>query len=183
MSRTRYAHAAALAMSAATLTAALADTATAPAATARPAMLDAWTGPYGGVPAWDKVKPDEFVRALEIAMDDQRAEIKAIAESKDKPTFDNTIVALDRIGATFDNVGPMYGVYSSNLNLGPMPAIQKQMAPKFAAFGTEIIQNKQLWERVAAVYEGPEFKTLDAQQQRMTTDRYRRFVRAGAKLN
>lgn len=53
MSRTRYAHAAVLAMSAATLTTALADTATAPAATARPAMLDAWTGPYGGVPAWD----------------------------------------------------------------------------------------------------------------------------------
>ncbi len=182
MSRTRLAHAAALAMSTATLTAALADTATAPTA-ARPAMIEAWTGPYGGLPAWEKVKPDEFVRAMEFAMDDQRTEIKAIAENPAAPTFENTIVALDRAGETLDRMFSYYGVHSNNLNLDPMPAVQKQLAPKFAAFGNEIVQNKPLWARVQAVYEGPEFKTLDAQQQRMTTDRYRGFVRAGAKLN
>ena len=188
MSRNRFLHVAALAMSSTALSAAVALApgalaADAPAPAPRPAMMDPWTGPFGGVPAWDKVKVDEFVRALDLAMDEQRAEIKAIAENPKKPTFENTIVALEKAGATLDRVGTLYGVYASTLNTGAMPDIQRQMAPKFAAFGDEITQNQKLFERVAAVYEGKEYKKLDPQQQRLTWDRYRGFVRQGAKLS
>ncbi len=188
MSRNHPLHAAALAMSTAALTAAVALAPTAlaadaAAAPAKPAMMDPWTGAYGGLPAWEKVKVDEFVTALELAMDEQRAEIKAIAENPKKPTFENTIAALEKVGATLDRVGTYFGVHSSTLNVGVMPDIQRQMAPKFAAFGDEITQNQKLFDRVAAVYEGKEFKKLDAQQQRLTWDRYRGFVRQGAKLS
>ena len=188
MSRTRPLHAAALAMSTAALTAAVALAPTALAApdaapAAKPAMMDAWTGPYGGVPAWDKVKVDEFVRALELAMDEQRAEIKAIAENPKKPTFENTIEAMEKAGYGLNRLFAYYGVHASTLNVGGMPDVQKQMAPKFAAFGDEITQNQKLFERVAAVYEGKEFKKLDPQQQRLTWDTYRGFTRQGAKLS
>ena len=152
-------------------------------AASRSPMLDAWTGPFGGVPRWSDVRVDDFVPALEAAMAEQRAEIERITANKEAPTFENTIVALERSGLTFERVRTYYSVHSGTLNTGPMPDVQKVMAPKFAAFFDEIAQNAKLFQRVAAVYEGPEYKKLDPQQQRLTWDRYRNFVRAGAKLD
>jgi len=149
----------------------------------QPAMLGDWTGPYGGVPDWQTVKVDEFERAFAAAMDQQRAEIKAIAESKAKPSFANTIEAMERAGAGLNRLFTYYGVHSSTLNLGGMPEVQRVLAPKFSAFFDEIVQNERLFARVAAVYEGKEYKKLDPQQQRLTWDSYRGFVRAGAKLS
>ena len=146
-------------------------------------MLGPWTGPFGGVPDWNSVKVEEFVPAFDVAMDQQRAEIKRIAESPEPPTFENTIVALERAGEMRERLSTYYGVHGSTLNTGPMPDVQKTMAPKFAAFFDEIIQNEKLFRRVAAVYEGKEYKSLSPIQQRLTWDRYRNFVRAGAKLD
>lgn len=149
----------------------------------RPRMLDPWTGPFGGVPDWQSVKVEEFVPAFEAAMNEQRAEIKRIAENPQSPTFDNTIVALERAGRALDRLYSYYGVHASNLNTGAMPDVQKILAPKFAAFADEITQNEKLLKRVAAAYEGQEYRSLNPQQQRLTWERYRSFVRAGAKLD
>ena len=70
--------------------------------TAAPAnpLLEKWVGPYGGVPPFDKVKIEDFKPALEAAMTENLAEIDAIASQKDAPTFENTIVSMEKAGDT-----------------------------------------------------------------------------------
>lgn len=172
---------------AATLAAALSFTTStavaADAATNHPAMLQEWTGPYGGVPAWDKVKPDEFVPAFMAAMDDSRAHIHRITSNPDAPTFANTIAELERSGKLLDQVYTYYGVHAATLNLGDMPAIQRELAPKLAAFSDEINQNEALFQRIEAVYNSPDKAKLTPEEQRLTWRYWNNFVRAGAKLN
>lgn len=149
----------------------------------KPAMLDEWTGPHGGVPAWDKVVVSEFVPAFEIAMDEQRAEIQRIAEQKAKPSFQNTIVALEKAGDSLSRLFTYYGVHAGTLNVGDMPKIQQTLAPKFAAFSDEITQNAALFKRIESVYNSPEKSKLTPEEQRLAWLYYTRFVRAGANLD
>ena len=175
------------ALAAATLAAALSfTTSTAVAAdttASRPAMLQEWTGPYGGVPAWDKVNPAEFVPAFMAAMDDSRTHIHRITSNPNAPTFANTIAELERSGKLLDQVYTYYGVHASTLNLGDMPAIQRELAPKLAAFGDEVNQNEALFKRIEAVYNSPDKAKLTPEEQRLTWRYWNNFVRAGAKLN
>ncbi|QGX38332.1 M3 family metallopeptidase [Permianibacter aggregans] len=149
----------------------------------RPAMLDEWTGPHGGVPAWDKVVVSEFVPAFEIAMNEQRAQIEAIANNAEKPNFANTILAMEKAGGALDRLFTYYGVHAGTLNVGDMPKIQQTLAPKFAAFQDEITQNEKLFKRIEAVYNSKEKAKLTPEEQRLTWLYYTRFVRAGAKLD
>jgi len=168
---------------AAALTLTLGASAAVAADAAKFTMLEPWKGPFGGVPDWSSVEVNDFVAAWDVAIGENRAEIQRIAENTEPATFENTIVALERAGSARDRLSAYYGVHGGTLNVGPMPGIQKTMAPKLAAFFDEIVQNEKLFARVAAVYEGKEYKTLDPQQQRLTWDTYRNFVRAGAKLD
>ena len=173
-------------LAAATLAAALSLTvahANEPATTVRPAMLQDWTGPYGGVPAWDKVKVEDFVPAFMAAMDDSRAQLAKITSNPDAPTFANTIAELERSGRLLDQVYTYYGVHAATLNLGDMPAIQRELAPKLAAFNDEVNQNEPLFKRVEAVYNSPDKAKLTPEEQRLTWVYYNNFVRSGAKLN
>ncbi|MCA9200832.1 MAG: hypothetical protein KDA87_25010, partial [Planctomycetales bacterium] len=146
-------------------------------------MLKPWTGPYGGVPPWNLVRPDEFIEAFQIAISQHNAEIDAIANSADSPTFDNTIVALERAGRTLSRLGSLFGVHASNLNVGPMSDIERSVMPMLSEHEDAVIQNEKLFARIAAVYEGAEYPTLDLSQRRLTEDRYKQFVRQGAKLS
>ena len=78
-------------------------------------LLQRWTGPNGGWPAFDKVKVADFKPALEAAMAENLKEIDAIANQKDAPTFDNTIVALEKSGQQLAHVQAIYGVWTSNM--------------------------------------------------------------------
>jgi len=150
---------------------------------ARPAMLDAWTGPYGGVPAWDKVKVSDFVPAFLAAMDESRAIVAKIASNPEAPSFANTIVELERSNRLLEQVYTYYGVHAGNLNLGEMPNIQREVAPKLAAFSDEINQNEPLFKRVEAVYNSPDKAKLAPEEQRLVWTYYNDFVRSGARLN
>lgn len=175
------------ALAAATLAAALSftvsDASAADTTASRPAMLQDWTGPYGGVPAWDKVQPAEFVPAFMAAMDDSRAHINRITSNPEAPTFANTIAELERSGKLLDQVYTYYGVHAATLNLGDMPAIQRELAPKLAAFGDEVNQNEALFKRIEAVYNSPDKAKLTPEEQRLTWRYWNNFVRSGAKLN
>ncbi len=149
----------------------------------RPAMLDPWTGAHGGAPDWSKVHPDEFVRAFTIALDDERAELRALVANPAPPTFDNTIAAMERAGSERERVETLFNVHAGTLNLGPMPAIQKQVAPILAAFEDEITQNAPLFARIEAVYAARQTSGLTPEQQRLAWHYYTRFVRAGARLD
>jgi peptidyl-dipeptidase Dcp len=161
---------------------ALAATKAAAAAPANP-LLAKWTGPYGGVPAFDKVKIADFKPAIEAAMAENRAEIAAIANNPAKPTFKNTIEAYENAGRKLGDVSTIYGIWSSTMASPEFQKVEEEMDPKFAALQDEIVQNEKLFKRIEAVYNSPEKAKLNPEQQRLLWLTYTGFVRQGAKLD
>ena len=116
-------------------------------------LVAPWTGPYGGVPPFDKVKVDAIGPALEVGMARNLAEIELIATNPEAPTFENTIAALEDTGRALSRAGTVYGVYSSTMSDDAVQAVERDMAPKLAAFQDQITQNEPLFKRIAAVYD------------------------------
>lgn len=145
-------------------------------------LLAEWVGPYGGVPPFDKVKVSDFAPALEAAMAENLKEIDEIANNPAAPTFENTIVAMEKVGRALDRVGTIYAIWSGNLSTPEVQAVNTAMAPKLAAFGDKITQNEKLFKRIEAVYNSPKKKKLNSEQQRLVWLNYTNFVRSGAKL-
>ncbi|GAB3164350.1 M3 family metallopeptidase [Telluribacter humicola] len=153
------------------------------ATTTQNPLLAEWKGPYGGVPPFDQVKVSDFKPTLEAGMEENLADIERIATNKQAPTFENTIAALERAGQTLDRVQTVYGVWSSTMNSPEFQAVQREMAPRMAAFSDKITQNKALFNRIEAVYNSPQKKDLTPEQQRLAWVYYNNFVRSGAKLD
>ena len=145
-------------------------------------LLAKWTGPYGGVPPFDRVRLADFRPALEKAMADQLAEIDAIAANPEKPTFANTIAALESTGKEFDRSSTIFGIYSSTMDTKDFQGIESEMAPKLAEFGDRIVQNKALFARINAVYAARDALGLTPEQKRLVWLDYTNFVHAGAQL-
>jgi peptidyl-dipeptidase Dcp len=146
-------------------------------------LLMKWEGPYGGVPPFDRVQIPLFKPALESAMAEQLAEIDAIAKNPAAPDFENTIAALERSGKTFDRVTTIYGVWGATMASTEYQAVQREMAPRLAAFNDQINQNEPLFKRIEAVYNSPAKAKLTPEQQRVTWLYYTNFVRSGARLS
>ena len=145
-------------------------------------LIQKWTGPYGGLPPFDKVKVADFKPAMETAMAANLVEIEKIAGNTNAPTFENTIVAMERSGHTLVRLQALYGVWSSTMSDTEFQAVETEMEPRLAAFSDQIVQNPKLFARIEAVYNSPKDK-LTHEQQRLTWLYYTNFVRAGAKLN
>ena len=141
-----------------------------------------WSGPYGGVPPFDKVKIADFKPALEAAMTENLSEIDKIATEKSAPNFENTIAAMERAGKALSRAGIVYSIWAGTMSNAEMRAVEKEMSPKFAAMNDKITQNEALFRRIEAVYNNPQKKEWTAEQQRLTWRYYTNFVRAGAKL-
>ncbi|MCH7748375.1 MAG: M3 family metallopeptidase [Acidobacteria bacterium] len=147
------------------------------------ALLADWTGPHGGVPAFHRMDLDALTPALEVGMTRQLDEIDAIASNPEPPTFENTIVALERAGRDLDRVSTYLGVWSSNLSTPEFREIQREMAPRLAAFRSKITQNAALFARIKTVYDGEAMASLRADQQRLVWITYDGFARNGATLD
>jgi peptidyl-dipeptidase Dcp len=145
-------------------------------------LLSPWTGPHGGFPRFDQIKPTDIKPALMKAMDLQRAEIAAIA-AQNAATFTNTIAALEEAGRPFGRAANIFSVYRSTMNDKPMQKLEEEMAPILAAFSDEIIQNEQLFTRIKAVYDGRLSAKLDPEQLRLVETVYDNFARNGAALD
>ncbi|GAC16011.1 M3 family metallopeptidase [Aliiglaciecola lipolytica] len=145
-------------------------------------LLAEYSGPYGGVPAFDKMDLSLLVPALEKGMEINLAEVEDIVNNPEPATFENTIVPLEKSGAELGRVFTYWGIWSSNKNSPEFREIQAEMVPKISAFSSKINQNEKLFARVKAVYEGDEFKTLNSEQQRVTWLTYNGFARNGATL-
>jgi hypothetical protein len=144
-------------------------------------LLQPWKGPYGGVPPWDKVKLELFKPAFVEAIAMEKAEIAKIAENKAKPTFENTLAAMQRSGRALDRLGTLWGVWTENLSSPEVQALDREVSPMLAAAADEIVFNQKLFERIAAVNQGAE--KLAPDQKRLTQRTYDAFVRRGAKLD
>lgn len=145
-------------------------------------LLAEWAGPYGGVPAFDQVELEALKPALEAGMAMNLEEIDVIAGNPDPASFENTIVAMERSGRDLDRVLTFYRIWASNLSSPEFREIQKEMAPRLAELQSKIIQNKALFMRIRAVYEGTEAASLRPDQQRLVWLVYNRFKRNGAML-
>ncbi|HYY58741.1 MAG TPA: M3 family metallopeptidase [Pyrinomonadaceae bacterium] len=145
-------------------------------------LLAKWVGPYGGVPPFDRVKVADFKPALEAGMTETLSEIERIANNTEAPTFENTIAAMERAGSTLDRVSTIYGVWSGTMNGPEFQAVQREMAPRLAAFSDRITQNEALFRRIEAVYNSRDKARMTPEQQRLTWLDYTNFVRSGARL-
>ena len=105
--------------------------------------------------------------------------IDAIANNPEPPTFENTIAALEMAGRELVRLQALFGVHSSNLNVGPIPDIERVVVPKLAEYEDRITQNEALFARIAAVYQGDALRTLNSAQRRLAEKRYKDFVRQG----
>jgi peptidyl-dipeptidase Dcp len=146
-------------------------------------LLMKWEGPYGGVPPFDRVQIPLFKPALEAAMAEQLEEVDAVAKNPAAPDFENTIAALERTGRTLDRVTTVYGVWGATMASPEYQAVQREMAPRLAAFNDQITQNEALFKRIEAVYNSPAKARLTPEQQRLTWLYYTNFVRAGSRLS
>jgi peptidyl-dipeptidase Dcp len=146
-------------------------------------LLAKWEGPFGGVPPFDRVQVALFKPALETAMAEQLEETNRIANNPAPPDFENTIAALERTGHTLDRVSTLYGIWAGTMATPEFQAVQREMAPRLAAFSDQITQNEALFKRIDAVYNSPAKARLNPEQQRLSWLYYTNFVRAGARLS
>ncbi len=153
-----------------------------PAVSSNP-LLAQWTGPHGGLPPLDKVKPELFASAFETAMAEQRQEIFALTAKRSAPTFEGVMAAFQDSGRTLNRVGALFGVFTSTMNDAAMQKVEAESTPKLAAFSDEIIQNEHLFSRIKAVYDARETSNLTPEQKRLTWVVYNSFARQGAALD
>ncbi len=146
-------------------------------------LLTKWTGPYGGTPAFDKMNVADIKPALEKGMELNLKEIDEIANNSEAPTFENTIVAMERSGAELDRVFTYYGILSSNMSSPEFRDVQKEMAPKLSEFSSKISQNEKLFKRIKTVYDNAQKTPLEADQQRVVDLTYKSFAMNGAELD
>jgi len=145
-------------------------------------LVAAWSGPYGGVPPWDSVRPEVFSEAFTTALAEERAEMDAIASSTEPPTFRNTIEAFDRSGRTRTRVGRLFAVATENITNPQYQALEREWEPKLAAASDAIFMNSRLFARIAAVYGSVPSSQLALEQKRLTERMHDLFVRRGARL-
>ena len=152
-----------------------------PAAGDNPLLVES-TLPYHA-PPFDKIKDEHFVPAMEAGMRKQLEEVDAIAVMSEKPTFDNTVVALERTGRLLDRAERTF----SNLNAcNTNPTLQKietEMAPKLSAHRDAIHLNGKLFARIQELYDNRGKLGLDPESSYLLERYYKDFVRAGAKLS
>jgi len=146
-------------------------------------LLEEWAGPYEGTPAFDKMNIKDVKSALEKSMAEKLNEIDAITKNTEAPTFENTIVAMEKSGKTLDRVFSYYGILSSNLSSPEFREIQSEMAPILSDFRSKISQNKELFNRIKTVYENSLTTPLEADQQRVVDLIFKDFEMDGAELD
>ncbi|MBO7201003.1 MAG: M3 family metallopeptidase [Bacteroidales bacterium] len=145
-------------------------------------LLGEWKTPHQ-TPPFAEIKTEHYRPAVEKGMDEARKNIDAITSSKEKPTFENTILALEKSSALLDKVTSiLFNMNESNTN-GDLQKIVLEISPKLTSFSNNIYMNEKLFERVKAVYEGEEMKSLSNEQKMLVDKTYRAFLRTGATLD
>lgn len=148
-----------------------------------PALLQEWTGPYEGVPPWDKVKVAQFPAAFQAAMQASKAEFEAMLTKPEAITFDNTITASELSGEKIGRLFSIWGVHSSNLSNPEVRKIQAEWEPKVSAFFSELSLDARYFQRVKYLYDQRANLGLDAKQMRLLERTYDGLVRNGAMLD
>ncbi len=146
-------------------------------------LMAEWEGPYGGVPAFDKMEISMVQPAIEKGISQHLQEIDSIANNPEDPTFENTIMPFEKSGALLNRVFTYYGVFSSNLSSPEFREVQQKLAPKISEYQSKISQNEPLFKRIKKVYEASQQTPLDSAKQRTLNLIYKDFEMQGANLS
>jgi peptidyl-dipeptidase Dcp len=145
-------------------------------------LLGPWQAPFGAPPFAD-IRDEHFRPAFDRAIAEHHAEILAIADSAAEPSFDNTIAALETSGFALDRVCAVFFNLAGADTNDAIQAIQRDVAPLLARHGNEIHLNKDLFGRIASLWEGRDALGLDDEQLRVLERYHTRFLRTGAGLD
>ncbi|MCA9698818.1 MAG: dipeptidyl carboxypeptidase II, partial [Myxococcales bacterium] len=132
-------------------------------------------------PNFAAIELGHYRPAFERGMEEQLAEVAAIVANEEAPTFENTVVALERSGAILRRTGDAFFSISGTISNDEIQAIEAEMAPKLAAHSDAIELDAGLFARIDAVYQARE--GLTGEDLRLVEETHERFVRAGAKLD
>ena len=154
-----------------------------PVQTPRAELLQVWTGPYEGVPPWDKVTAPKLREAILEGIELRRAEIAAIADNPDAPTFANTSVAMQMAGEPLGRAMALFGVMTSNIGSAEYQALDREVSPLLSAAGDEITFNEKLFNRIKMIADNAGAAGLTAEQTRIVTRSRDAYIRGGAALD
>ena len=141
-----------------------------------------YTTPFG-VPPFDKIEVAHYKPAFEKGMEEQKKEIDAIVNNPEEPTFENTIVALDRSGELLTKVMYAFSGQSSVNTTDEIQALEQELYPVLSAHSDDISLNPALFTRVKAVYDKQASMNLNKEQKKLLEETYKGFVRGGANLD
>ncbi len=144
-------------------------------------LLSDWNTPFGLAP-FDCISDEDFAPAFEVALDEHKTEIEAIAGNTDAPTFANTIEALEGAGRALDKVLSVFFTVAGADSTPAREALQRAFSPKLAAHSAWVTSNKALFSRVETLWSQRDELDLSDEQQRVLMLTHRGFVRAGAAL-
>ena len=141
-----------------------------------------YTTPFG-VPPFDKIEVAHYKPAFEKGMEEQKKEIDAIVNNPEEPTFENTIVALDRSGELLTKVMYAFSGQSSVNTTDEIQALEQELYPVLSAHSDDISLNPALFTRVKVVYDKQASMNLNKEQKKLLEETYKGFVRGGANLD
>jgi peptidyl-dipeptidase Dcp len=152
-----------------------------PSASTSNPLLTAWTGAFG-LPPFATLTPEHFRPAFDHALAAHRAELDAISANPEKPTFDNTIVALEKSGRDLDRVANVFFVKAGADTSADIEAIERDMSPLLARHSNAMYLDRALYARISDLYARRDTLGLNAEQARLLDRYHTRFVRAGGAL-
>ena len=134
-------------------------------------------------PPFDHIRDTDYQPAIEAGIAEQTRQFQAIADQKDRPTFDNTIVALERSGQLLTRVNLVFNAVTSANTNPTLEHVQEIEAPRLAALSDAEYLNRKLFARVAAIYDTRSSLNLTPEQKRLVAYDYQEFVKGGARLH
>jgi peptidyl-dipeptidase Dcp len=161
-----------------------------PVSVPSPAAAPAPANPFFGesplplhYPQFDRIRDSDFAPAFDRGMDEELAEVSAIADNPAPPTFDNTIVALQRAGRILERARTVFSSLVGADTNDAREALRAEYAPKFSAHRDAIMLNPRLFARIQALHDGLDASGLAGEQRRLVEKYHEDFVRAGANLS
>lgn len=145
-------------------------------------LLSPFTAPHNA-PPFDKIQDGDYLPAVKAAIEEARANIDAIKNSPENPTFENTIAAMEMAG---ERLGMVTGIFYNQLSAGASDAMEdlaQEIGPISSNFGSDIIMDEVLFKRVKTIYDAKATLNLTSEQATVLEDSYKGFVRGGALLD
>jgi peptidyl-dipeptidase Dcp len=136
-----------------------------------------------GVPPFDKIKDGDYLPAIKKGIEDKQKEVAVIVNNTEKPTFENTIVAMEKSGKLLTKVLLTFSNVSSANTNPELQKIEEEMTPLLSKLSDEVNMNPKLFQRVKTVYESREKGKFTTEQKKLISDYYKGFARGGANLN